>query len=756
MNEKRELAQEQQEIIEEYYENNARKLHQIVDKIVAGFGGLSDKDMDDFYSIANEVFSKIIYTYDHSRDFKGFLYSCISNKLKTEMTRRNRQKNSMHRNVVKENGEVEKEYVHDISYEGYFYSEDGVALKDVLADSFSFKEEISDSMKKYINSLSPIEKKILCMKSTGYNSADIQEYLKITAREYYSAITNMHSYEKMKNLREVNVYKANKEVSKEDTNMNTTSKIGESTKTYAQPLSSLVDDVQTAVLRDDHALQRTSGQWSKAIKGELISDLLQGRSLQPIIVCEEKCGDYVFNWLIDGLQRVSTIIEYCTDQFSIYKNVRVPLIEYQATVLNENGKVKFDENNNPIYTNEICDIRGKKFSELPVTLQNQFKKYNISVMKELNCTKKEIAYNIARFNRCKPMNKAQLGFLGLEENFAIIVNQIEQMQFFKNENKSNFSVKDVTSSAIKRTVVETIMAINFMDDWKKDTQYMTEFLSDNACDAHFTDVCVLIDRLNVVSNKNVAHMFNSKDAFLWFTIFDTFTYLKLEDSKFIQFMNMVDTDWYEVDVNGTTWKELTESKGTKDKGIVVKKLNFLKTMMNKYFGLEDEVKLNVNCEKLKAFVEEYNEKDFIRFAHEGKKMKDDIKLPILSLMMANGEYDITNDNIQKFIEWCERDAFDVQSEFYDDVLLYAEMLQDWFLDLNYHVASECGKYIPELIAFVQYACEQQEDELAQKWFVEKAINSELTKMMCDNRWDNLKVMIQKFNEVVEMENKKVS
>ena len=60
MNGKKELTQEQQEIIEEYYENNARKLHQIVDKIVAGFGGLSDKDMDDFYSIANEVFSKII------------------------------------------------------------------------------------------------------------------------------------------------------------------------------------------------------------------------------------------------------------------------------------------------------------------------------------------------------------------------------------------------------------------------------------------------------------------------------------------------------------------------------------------------------------------------------------------------------------------------------------------------------------------------------------------------------------------------
>lgn len=742
-----ELTPEQQKITDEYYENNASKIRQIVDKITSTFGGISDKDMDDFYSIANEVFLNIILTYDHTRDFRGYLYSCISNKLKTEMTRRNRKKNSFHRDVVNEDGKIEKEYVQDISYEGYFFGEDGSAPKDIIADDSNVREEMSDGMKKYVASLSDVERKVLGLQAIGYNSTDIQRKLNLTAREYYNSVTNMHSYQKMRNLREINVYEAHKTNNKEDNNMNMIHKIGETTKTYTQPISSVVDDVQRAALRDDHVLQRSPNQWSKAIKGELISDLLQGRSLQPIIVCEEKCGDYVYNWVIDGLQRISTIMEFYTNQLSIYKNVRVPLIEFQDVVMDENGKVVFDEYNNPVYKKDVCDIRGKKFSELPVVLQNTFRKYNISVLKELDCTKKEIAYNIARFNRCKPMNKAQLGFLGLEENFAIIVDQIEQMPFFKNEAKSNFKVKDVTSSAIKRTIVETVMVINFLDDWKKETQYMTEYLSENACDAHFTDICVLLERLNVVSNKTVAHMFTSKDAFIWFAIFDAFTYLNIEDSKFIEFMSAVDTDLSEVVVNDTTWKELCASKGTKDKGIVVKKINFLTSMMNKYFEREDDIEFNTNDEKLNAFVEEYNTKDCVKIAKESTNTKSNTKLPLVNLLMAKGEFEINNTTIQELATKIDNGVCELDANDYEDILFYADMLDDWFLELKYDIAMEVGKYVPELIAFVQNVCEAQNDELAQKWFVDFANNGFMRKIMTDNRWDNLTKMMQTFNAI---------
>ena len=45
-------------ILNTYYADNAKKLHKIVDKILLKFGGLSDQDRDDFYSLANELLDR--------------------------------------------------------------------------------------------------------------------------------------------------------------------------------------------------------------------------------------------------------------------------------------------------------------------------------------------------------------------------------------------------------------------------------------------------------------------------------------------------------------------------------------------------------------------------------------------------------------------------------------------------------------------------------------------------------------------------
>ena len=79
-------------MLDAYYADNAKKLHKTVDKILCKFGGLSGKDTDDFYSLANEVFVDVMKRYDNSQSFDGFLYACLTNKIKSEMSRRNRQK----------------------------------------------------------------------------------------------------------------------------------------------------------------------------------------------------------------------------------------------------------------------------------------------------------------------------------------------------------------------------------------------------------------------------------------------------------------------------------------------------------------------------------------------------------------------------------------------------------------------------------------------------------------------------------------
>ncbi len=65
-----------EKIVNDYYENNARKLHILVDKILFKLG-FSFIDRDDFYSLANEIFSDVIRRYDEKQSFDGFLYSCL-------------------------------------------------------------------------------------------------------------------------------------------------------------------------------------------------------------------------------------------------------------------------------------------------------------------------------------------------------------------------------------------------------------------------------------------------------------------------------------------------------------------------------------------------------------------------------------------------------------------------------------------------------------------------------------------------------
>ena len=44
-----------EETINDLYQNNGRKIHQMCDKRLRRFGGLEQQDYDDFYSAANEA-----------------------------------------------------------------------------------------------------------------------------------------------------------------------------------------------------------------------------------------------------------------------------------------------------------------------------------------------------------------------------------------------------------------------------------------------------------------------------------------------------------------------------------------------------------------------------------------------------------------------------------------------------------------------------------------------------------------------------
>ncbi|MBD5534588.1 MAG: hypothetical protein HDQ99_02795 [Lachnospiraceae bacterium] len=176
------------QILITYYSNNARKLHKVVDEILLKFGGLTNKDLDDFYSLANEVFWDAMKRYDASKSFDAFLYSCLLNKIKSEMTRRNREKRKADRMSV--------------SIDTPIGDEEGSTIGDMIADNLTVEKEIfeenkegySRSMLLYLSRLSSLQKEVLRLNIAGYLPEEIRAELHISKKQYADCYEAIHSY----------------------------------------------------------------------------------------------------------------------------------------------------------------------------------------------------------------------------------------------------------------------------------------------------------------------------------------------------------------------------------------------------------------------------------------------------------------------------------------------------------------------------------------------------------------------------------
>lgn len=175
-------------ILNSYYANNAKKLRTMVDKILFKLK-FHDVDNEDFYSLANEIFVDVLKRYDDKKDFDGFLYSCLTNKFKTEMTRRNRQKRQADRMSLSWEEKVGN-------------GEDGVSVGDTIADKKTIESEFfeereetfSNEMCKYLLRLSNLQKEVLRLISIGFTPNEILKELHINQKMYEDCYNAIHSY----------------------------------------------------------------------------------------------------------------------------------------------------------------------------------------------------------------------------------------------------------------------------------------------------------------------------------------------------------------------------------------------------------------------------------------------------------------------------------------------------------------------------------------------------------------------------------
>lgn len=177
------------EVLEEYSSNEMRRLKQICYPILIKIGGLNESDYDDFYSIANYTLLLAARKFDETQNdsFDAFLKDCISRKFKTEMTRRNRDRRIPGKLIdrmdkpLNENGEM----TFGESIKGEFDLEQEI-------DELRVNEKVS----RYLETLSPKQKKIAMLIMEGYDPSDIKVMLDMSDKKFEMCLERMGTFDK--------------------------------------------------------------------------------------------------------------------------------------------------------------------------------------------------------------------------------------------------------------------------------------------------------------------------------------------------------------------------------------------------------------------------------------------------------------------------------------------------------------------------------------------------------------------------------
>ena len=178
-------CEKHKDLVDSYFKNDGKVLYGLIDKVL--FKLKFDVEKSDFYSLGSEIFLDALCRYDETHDFNGFLYSCLMNKFKTEMTRRNRQKRQGDNNSISIDTPIGDEN---------FTIGDTISSKSTIEKEFfeEREESYSKEMRRYLGRLSNLQKEVLRLISIGFMPSEILEELHINQKIYEDCYQAIHSY----------------------------------------------------------------------------------------------------------------------------------------------------------------------------------------------------------------------------------------------------------------------------------------------------------------------------------------------------------------------------------------------------------------------------------------------------------------------------------------------------------------------------------------------------------------------------------
>lgn len=663
-----ELNKEQLAIIDEYCCDGMKKLKKLCDPIIMKIGGISEKDHDDIYSLAQFLLYKSVKNYDkdnaNGASFKTFLYNILSRRIYATYIRdKNRQCRSNTR--IGKNGEVI--FIPDVSLDAA--TEETQDIKEKIAsdynveDASEFDFTVDENVENFMSSLSNIQRKILEMKMKEIPTDKIRSELGISAARYAKEMESIKLNEGLlvftKNRKEF----IEEDMHMEERVMGISESEGYRMDKYS--MFSLLDMKKTGDINCKYILQRKPFQWSNEERNRYICRILSNLPIPEIILCEQNVKGMTISHLIDGLQRLSYAEAFKENHFKVGETgAERHLIQYREYIYDENGNRVLDEDGIPEFELKVCDIVGKSYKDLPDELKKRFNNFNINVTKFFNCTNEQIADHIRDYNNHSAMNNEQSGIVSISTDTARKIKTItEKCGFLKNCGK--YTTTNRIKGKLDRMVAEMIMLLFHPNDWKSNVKATYKYLDENAKQEEFDTLSSELDMLeSVIENAgdDINAMFTTTYTPMWVAVFHNFLTSGKDLHNFVDFLNAYNSELKDTEVNGVSMADFKDQQ-SKKKATITGKVDLLIQLMNDYLHINTTETENDNTE-----------------------LSDDT---ILNFVKENYKPDANE----------------------DDISFYSDLVDDC-VKIDEPVYKECHA---ALITLMAYACSQDKDQDFEKW-----------------------------------------
>lgn len=409
-----------------------------------------------------------------------------------------------------------------------------------------------------------------------------------------------------------------------------------------------IDKVEKKKIKADQDVQREFCWSNEMINNLIFSTISKKRIYIPnIILAEQNKEDGTkVTYIVDGGQRTEALRRFIKDDHKITKSIRNRYVEYQCEKLDEDGNVMLDEYNDPIYEMKEYDLVGKKFVDFPEELKDRLNSCVLSTAIYQDCTQEETSDLVMLYNSTVAMNVSQ-------KSLTYIGKYANKLKHIKENNRflidgTMLNENDKKRGNWQRVIAECAMAMFHFDNWKKNPRDICSYLNENATEEEFDNLNDHFNRLIPYSDKanniEVAELFVSKDMPVWMMAFKRAEEY-CSDYDFGRFL-LAFNDMKEIEKNDTTWIELDQDKHTKDKKVMLKKVDYIEALLKDFLHIKEDDSVENN--EVESKVDEIQTEEFEKKVEE---TIDDTEMETLDFVRKYVDPEITDEDVDGYWDY---------------------------------------------------------------------------------------------------------